>query len=186
MIVIFTGSREYEDRAAVRERLDQLAAEHSPLTIYVGDCPTGLDAYTREWLLQFDESDLVNHRIFYAEWARYGKRAGPIRNQAMVDATPKADRCEAFYRVGSGNIGTSNCTMFREAGRHPRHPPRRTGRGETLVKRKAITAAEQDTVSSKWRRALCYLGRPGVTSGIKRQMRRRERREGREQARVSG
>lgn len=45
-----------------------------------------------------------------------------------------------------------------------------------------ITAAERDTVS--WmRRYLCYLGRPGTTSKIKRQMRRRERREGRMLAR---
>jgi hypothetical protein len=46
-----------------------------------------------------------------------------------------------------------------------------------MMKRKAITGAEQDVVTP-WRRLLCYTQRAGVTSGIKRQMRRRERREG--------
>lgn len=45
------------------------------------------------------------------------------------------------------------------------------------------TAAEQDTVTG-WRRVLCYLSRAGTTSGIKRQIRRRERRLGRDAARA--
>lgn len=44
----------------------------------------------------------------------------------------------------------------------------------------AKTGAEQDAVSRTARRALCYLGRPGVTDGIKRQIRRRERRQARQ------
>jgi hypothetical protein len=47
------------------------------------------------------------------------------------------------------------------------------------VKRKTKTAAEIDCVTG-WRRVLCYMARPGVTSKIKRQMRRRERHEARE------
>lgn len=39
------------------------------------------------------------------------------------------------------------------------------------------TAAEVDVVG-KWRHMYCYLARSGATSKIKRQMRRRERREG--------
>lgn len=43
------------------------------------------------------------------------------------------------------------------------------------------TAAEYDTVG--WmRKYLCYLSKPGVTAGIKRQIRRRERRVGKREA----
>lgn len=49
------------------------------------------------------------------------------------------------------------------------------------VKRLSVTAAEKDVVT-RWRYLLCYMKRAGVTSGIKRQMRRRERREGRQEA----
>jgi hypothetical protein len=47
------------------------------------------------------------------------------------------------------------------------------------MKRKAITGAEQDVICA--RRRYCYTQRAGVTAGIKRQMRRRERRQGRAQ-----
>jgi hypothetical protein len=49
--------------------------------------------------------------------------------------------------------------------------------------RRAITCAEQDVASRYWRRHYCYLQRAGVTSKIKRQMRRRERREGKREIR---
>lgn len=47
------------------------------------------------------------------------------------------------------------------------------------MKRKAVNFAEWDVVArGGWRRRYTYLTRAGVTSKIKRQMRRRERREG--------
>lgn len=46
------------------------------------------------------------------------------------------------------------------------------------MKRKAVSGDEQDVVSS-WRRYYRYLQRPGATSRIKRQMRRRERHDAR-------
>lgn len=39
----------------------------------------------------------------------------------------------------------------------------------------AISGAEQDVTSRTARKVLCYLQRPGVASGIKRGMRRRDR-----------
>ena len=46
------------------------------------------------------------------------------------------------------------------------------------MKRPAVKkAAEEDVVSRYWRKMYCYTQRAGVTSGIKRQIRRRERRE---------
>lgn len=49
------------------------------------------------------------------------------------------------------------------------------------MKRKAVTCEEQDVVYA--RRWYCYLQRAGATSSIKRGMRRRERREGQQDAR---
>jgi len=49
------------------------------------------------------------------------------------------------------------------------------------VKRLIKGAAEEDTFTS-WRRVYCYLQRAGVASKIKRQARRRERRQGRKEA----
>lgn len=50
------------------------------------------------------------------------------------------------------------------------------------MKRRAITADEQDVVTG-WRRLLTRYRRAGKAAAVKRGMRRRERREGREEAR---
>jgi uncharacterized Zn finger protein len=52
-------------------------------------------------------------------------------------------------------------------------------------KRAIKTTADQD-VHTSWRRVLCYTQRAGVTAKLKRQTRRRERREGKDETRVIG
>lgn len=49
------------------------------------------------------------------------------------------------------------------------------------MKRAIHIRAGDDVVSRFWRRHLCYLQRAGTTSKIKRQMRRRERRDAKTQ-----
>lgn len=48
--------------------------------------------------------------------------------------------------------------------------------------RRAICGDEQDVITG-WRKKLCYCARPGVTSSIKRKMRRRERQEAKREIR---
>ncbi len=50
--------------------------------------------------------------------------------------------------------------------------------------RQAKGWAESDAFT-RWRRVLCYMSRPGVTSKIKRGARRRERREGKAETKKS-
>lgn len=50
------------------------------------------------------------------------------------------------------------------------------------MKRQMKTAAEYDAFT-RWRRYYCYLSRAGTVKKIKRQANRRERREGRREAR---
>jgi hypothetical protein len=42
-----------------------------------------------------------------ADWERFGKRAGPRRNQDMIEAG--ASLCIAFHRSLSTSIGTKDC-----------------------------------------------------------------------------
>lgn len=46
-------------------------------------------------------------RVFPAEWDRYGKGAGPIRNKQMLDEKP--DLVVAFHDDIEHSIGTKNC-----------------------------------------------------------------------------
>jgi len=54
--------------------------------------------------------------------------------------------------------------------------------GTTYKRGPARTGGEQDVISRRWRKMLCYCVRTGVTAKIKRGIRRRERREGRHEA----
>ncbi|GAA0955542.1 SLOG family protein [Nonomuraea longicatena] len=111
MKVIVTGSRDWPDMEAVCRALDlalTLAQDHgAPLTVVHGGCPMGADAMAAAWVrLMRDDLEMpVIERVFEANWERYKRRAGPIRNRRMVEAG--ADYVIAFNRNhGRGTSGT--------------------------------------------------------------------------------
>lgn len=76
MITIFSGTR--HEPVQIGQLTDQvLRAERRGSRIYVGDA-TGVDSYVRD----------IAHGpvVFETEWKRLGKRAGPARNRAMLEA----------------------------------------------------------------------------------------------------
>lgn len=112
-VVMVTGSREYTDRKRVKFELDQLLM-YPNLLVLVGDCPTGADLYAREWVeARVHEGGRVGCRVFYAFWERYGKRAGPERNERMVNDRPQL--VLAFYQPDAGNVGTANAVKLARA-----------------------------------------------------------------------
>lgn len=71
---------------------------HSGRTIHVGDCPTGVDKFVRDYC----SANRVS--VFAADWTR-GPSAGPIRNGLMLKG------CQiliAFPAVGRQSKGTMN------------------------------------------------------------------------------
>ncbi|NUP15463.1 MAG: DUF2493 domain-containing protein [Streptomyces sp.] len=102
--VLVTGSRDWEDRAAIDDFLTSLAAAnvfHNRTTVVVhGACPTGADAIADDWArYHAARSPLVEFERHPANWSLNGKRAGFIRNARMVNLG--ADLCLAFIRNGS-------------------------------------------------------------------------------------
>lgn len=97
--VMVTGSRHYRDADTMLQVLTNVQQEHTYTSICLlhGDAP-GADSLAQNiaahlgWEVQ----------AFPAEWKQYGKKAGPLRNQQMVDAAP--DVLLAFPSKGS--IGT--------------------------------------------------------------------------------
>lgn len=107
MRVLVTGSRDWTDRKAVWLAIfsEYVDAEYDSglFTVVHGDCPTGADLHARqfyEW-----QSRYVIEERHPADWDRYGKSAGPRRNQHMVDLG--ADVCLAFP-LGESR-GTRHC-----------------------------------------------------------------------------
>lgn len=97
MKIVVTGGRDYEDWAMVQEVLDRLNPSH----VYVGDCPTGADEMARAWC----DNNKVNYTIFVANWDKFKKAAGPLRNAEMLG---KAGH-EATVLAFPGGKGTDNC-----------------------------------------------------------------------------
>jgi hypothetical protein len=93
MRILVTGSRDWEYSALIEQAL-ALAAQDEPnqasIVLVSGACPTGADAIAEEIADQWDWQ-IERHP---ADWDRYGKRAGFVRNAEMVELG--ADVCLAF------------------------------------------------------------------------------------------
>ena len=80
MTVLVCGGRDYRNTERLNEVLTRLLAKHPDLTIVHGGAP-GADLLAGDWAQAHD----VPVTVFRAAWDRYGRRAGPIRNQRMLD-----------------------------------------------------------------------------------------------------
>jgi hypothetical protein len=112
--VLVTGSRDWDDRDAIDLALYGAYVELGSGTVLVsGACPTGADAIAEElWALR--GLPVERHP---ADWKRWGKAAGSLRNQEMVDLG--ADVCLAFPLPDSR--GTRHCMKAAERAGIPVH-----------------------------------------------------------------
>jgi hypothetical protein len=103
MRVLVCGGRDFDDREFLREVLDELAREHVIDVVIHGDA-VGADRMAGEWARLSGIRELA----FPANWEKYRRAAGPIRNrQMLVEYAP--DLIVAF----PGGRGTAN--MIRQA-----------------------------------------------------------------------
>ena len=101
--ILVTGSRKWADADAVRTNLAVFGTprfEGREVVVVHGDAH-GADTIAAE----VGRSLGFTVEPHPADWTTHGKRAGPIRNQAMVDLG--ADICLAFPTTSS--VGTWDC-----------------------------------------------------------------------------
>lgn len=98
MIVLVTGGRDYIHWGRVQRVLTGLNAQDPITLLGEGGCPTGADAFAREWA----NTNGVRLATFAADWTDldapgaiikhrrdgtpYNAAAGPLRNQRMLQA----------------------------------------------------------------------------------------------------
>lgn len=93
MRILITGSRTWTHHALIHRAL--AAVWHPDAILVSGACPRGADALCEACWAHWG-GRIERHP---ANWTRYGRRAGFLRNQAMVDSAP--DHCLAFIRANS-------------------------------------------------------------------------------------
>lgn len=103
MKIIVAGSREFEDYEMLKNKLDKLLINQKEIQIVSGGC-RGADELGERYAKEKGYSI----KVFKADWNKYGKKAGPLRNRQMAEY---ADGLVAFYKEGSR--GTKN--MIEEA-----------------------------------------------------------------------
>lgn len=95
MRILITGSRTWTDEERIRSVLGGFGFNPAATTLVSGGCPKGADMMCENTAL-----DLGWHvELHHADWTRFGKRAGYIRNAEMVNLG--ADMCLAFIKDNS-------------------------------------------------------------------------------------
>ena len=107
--LLVTGSRHWRDPRPVEYALREAWYDlgRGEVVLVHGAEPNGLDTLAA----QIWEAHNLPTEAHPADWGRHGKKAGPIRNQEMVDRG--ADLCLAFPLAGSR--GTVDCMQRAEA-----------------------------------------------------------------------
>lgn len=99
IILLVTGSRSIYDADFVFKCMDETYSEYKFGSVIVGDA-SGVDYLVTVWCRMHD----ILYDVRKADWARYKKGAGPIRNCEMV--------LEATYGIGihdGKSPGTAHC-----------------------------------------------------------------------------
>lgn len=118
MRVCVTGDRYWRDAAYVWNVLDQLLNEFlvrdadgaitgltEEFVLMEGQCPFGgADKHAAEWAISRRKIG-VQHLPFPADWKRYKRAAGPIRNRQMINEG-KPDLVIAFHDALTKSKGT--------------------------------------------------------------------------------
>lgn len=108
MVLVVTGGRDFDNRAAVYAALDSLA--DVSFTLYQGGC-RGADALAAEWA----HARGIPERVFPADWARLGRAAGQQRNRQMLSAALSAADDGCALLAFAGGRGTAGCVSSAHA-----------------------------------------------------------------------
>lgn len=105
MRLLVCGGRDFDDHDLLFERLDQFHAV-MPVAVLIEGCARGADELAGQWA----DARGIEHVRFPADWKRFGRSAGPRRNeQVLVEGKP--DLVIAF----PGGRGTAHMVAQAEA-----------------------------------------------------------------------
>ena len=81
MRILVCGGRDYADQDTVFATLDNVVEIFGEITGVIHGAAKGADSLAGKWANDRNIAELK----YPADWAKYGKRAGYLRNQEMLD-----------------------------------------------------------------------------------------------------
>lgn len=79
--LLVCGGRDFNDRARLFGKLDDLLIERGGFDVIIQGGAKGADTLARVWAIERG----VPVQQYTADWDKYAKAAGPIRNQQMLE-----------------------------------------------------------------------------------------------------
>ena len=106
LVILVTGGRNYDDLDHMVERLGRYAGRD--VTLVHGDCG-GADRLAVKAVRRLGCRWLLHPMA--ADWHKHGRKAGPLRNQRMVEACVRARErgAEVIVEAFPGDRGTADC-----------------------------------------------------------------------------
>lgn len=85
MKVLVCGGRDFNDKVGVDEFLSKMhSSGWGPFTLVIHGAARGADSLASSWA----RKNGIPEKPFNAQWKKYGRSAGPIRNQEMLKEEP--------------------------------------------------------------------------------------------------
>ena len=84
MKIAIVGSRTWKDEYAIADYIE-LLADDPGVDVIVSGGAVGVDSFAETWAKYYE----LKTEIYLPEWDKYGKQAGIIRNQLIVDNSEK-------------------------------------------------------------------------------------------------
>ena len=102
MLVLICGDREWKDKELICDTLSDIKAKYSVTKVIEGGA-RGADFYG------FSAANTLKIPVetIKAEWGKFKKSAGPIRNRKMLDMQPRL--VVAFHDAIETSKGTKDC-----------------------------------------------------------------------------
>lgn len=111
MKVIIAGGRNFSDKDFLYKYMDQWKDE---ITVVISGCAKGADSLGAKWARDRG----IEVEPYPAQWSRYGRKAGPLRNIEMLEKG-KPDMVVVF----KGGTGSAHmASIAKKAGVDTRRP----------------------------------------------------------------
>lgn len=109
--ILVAGKRDFNDYERFCREMDQIIKGIGDDVVIVEGSASGTDYMAGKYATEHK----IPLKFFIADWNRFGRSAGPIRNEEMVSFLDGKDAMAVFFWDGKSR-GTADC--LRRAGKH--------------------------------------------------------------------